>query len=105
MCEDAVNKTVAEFDVRKLNPTQRDEMIFDYIYELAFGASFILINDHDPKSLLRQPEAEFPGQFFSTYIEAGPSVWRVEVGRHEKAAWRSRGSDRTATRRRKATRT
>jgi uncharacterized protein (DUF2249 family) len=89
MCEDAVKTTVAEFDVRRLNPTQRDGMIFDRIYDLAFGASFILIEDHDPKPFLHQLETEFPRQFFSTYVEAGPSVWRVEVGRHEKAAWRS----------------
>lgn len=91
MCEGAVNKAVAEFDVRKLIPTQRDGMIFDRIYELAFGTSFILVNDHNPKPLLDLLEAEFPEQFFSTYIEAGPSTWRVEIGRHEKAARRSAG--------------
>jgi uncharacterized protein (DUF2249 family) len=90
MCQDCAT-TIEELDVRHLNPSQRDEMISDRVYELAFGASFILINDVDPKPLLQQLEAEFPGQFLATYLDAGPSVWRVEIGRREKAAWRSAG--------------
>lgn len=45
--------------------------------------------DEGNGGMLHQLDAEFPGQFFSTYVEAGPSVWRVEIGRHEKAVWRS----------------
>jgi hypothetical protein len=73
MCKDAADTAVEEFDVRNLVPAQRNEVIFDHIYELAFGASFILINDHDPKPLLRQLEAEFPGQFFS--IRTSAAIW------------------------------
>jgi uncharacterized protein (DUF2249 family) len=91
MCQDTTSATVKEVDVRNLVPAQRDGMTFDHIYELAFGASFILVNDHDPKLLLRQLETEFPGQFFSTYLEAGPSAWRIEIGRREKMALRSAG--------------
>ncbi len=91
MCEDTTSATVEELDVRNLVPAQRHEAIFDHIYELAFGASFILVNDHDPKLLLRQLETEFPGQFFSTYLEASPSAWRVEIGRRERTALRSAG--------------
>lgn len=89
MCVDATSTTVEELDVRNLAPAQRNEALFDRVYELGFGASFISINDHDPKPLLQQLEAEFPGQFSSTYVEAGPLVWRVEIGRREKAALQS----------------
>ena len=91
MCVDVVDKTVKELDVRNLVPAQREEIIFDHICELAFGASFILINDNDPKPLLHQLETEYPGQFFSTSVEAGPSAWRLEIGRREKAASLSPG--------------
>ncbi len=91
MCEDTTSAAVEELDVRNIVPTQREETIFNRIFELAFGASFILVNDRDPKLLLHRLTAEFSGQFFSTYFETGPSVWRVEIGRREKAAWRSAG--------------
>ena len=91
MCQDAANTTAVEIDVRNVAPAQRLEAIFAQIYELAFGASFILISDHDPKPLLHELEAEFPRQFFWTHLEEGPSVWRVEIGRREKTARRSAG--------------
>jgi uncharacterized protein (DUF2249 family) len=53
---------------------------------LAPGAAFILVNDHDPKPLRYQLEAEYPQQFSWTYMEKGPDVWRVEIGRVQQAA-------------------
>jgi uncharacterized protein (DUF2249 family) len=52
---------------------------------LAPGASFILVNDHDPKPLYYQLEAEHPKQFSWTYRERGPEVWQVEIGKLAKA--------------------
>ncbi len=85
MCIDATSFGAGEVDVRNLAPAQCLEKIFVHIYELAFGASFVLISDHDPNPLLQQLEAEFPSQFFWTRFEDGPSLWRVEIGRREKA--------------------
>lgn len=73
----------AEIDVRSLIPAQRHAKIFQLVNELALGRSFILINDHDPKPLYYQLEAEYPSQFSWTYLEQGPSVWRVEIGRKQ----------------------
>jgi uncharacterized protein (DUF2249 family) len=73
-------------DVRSLAPAQRHEKIFQLVNELALGASFILVNDHDPKPLYYQLEAEYPKQFSWTYRERGPAVWRVEIGRLAQAA-------------------
>jgi uncharacterized protein (DUF2249 family) len=84
MCEASDDRPVKELDVRSLVPAQRHETIFERIDRLAFGASFVLINDHDPKPLYYQLEAEYPKQFSWAYLEKGPAVWRVEIGRHPK---------------------
>lgn len=73
-------------DVRSLVPMQRHQKIFELVAQLTPGASFILVNDHDPKPLYYQLEAENPGQFSWTYVEQGPVVWRVEIGKIAKAA-------------------
>ena len=78
--------TANEIDVRSLIPAQRHQKIFQLVDELAHGASFILVNDHDPKPLYYQLEAEHPKQFSWTYLEKGPAVWRVEIGRLQQAA-------------------
>ncbi|HEY8595381.1 MAG TPA: DUF2249 domain-containing protein [Devosiaceae bacterium] len=73
-------------DVRQLPPPQRHQKIFELIHELAPKDTFVLVNDHDPKPLYYQIEAEWPGQFSWNYLEQGPVVWRVEIGRVGEAA-------------------
>ena len=80
------NKDAAVVDVRQLPPAQRHQKIFQLVNELAVDGSFILVNDHDPKPLYYQLEAEYPKQFSWTYLERGPTVWRVEIGKLAKAA-------------------
>ena len=75
----------AEVDVRTLIPAQRHAKIFQLVDQLSPGRSFVLINDHDPKPLYYQLEAEYPKQFSWTYLEQGPTVWRVEIGREQAA--------------------
>jgi uncharacterized protein (DUF2249 family) len=75
-----------EVDVRSLVPAQRHRKIFELVNQLSVGGSFVLVNDHDPKPLYYQLEAEYPRQFSWTYLERGPEVWRVEIGRQQKAA-------------------
>jgi uncharacterized protein (DUF2249 family) len=53
---------------------------------LTVGETFTIINDHDPKPLHYQLEAEYPGQFSWTYLEQGPDVWRVQLARQKAAA-------------------
>lgn len=85
MSSPSATASVNEVDVRSLVPVKRHEKIFQLVNELAPGASFILINDHDPKPLYYQLEAEYPHQFSWTYLEKGPDAWRVEIGRVHKA--------------------
>ena len=73
-------------DVRSLVPAQRHAKIFQLVGALQPGASFILVNDHDPKPLYYQLEAEYPNQYSWTYVERGPQVWRVEIGKLAQAA-------------------
>ncbi|WP_180899636.1 DUF2249 domain-containing protein [Martelella soudanensis] len=72
-------------DLRSLVPAKRHAKIFELVNALEPGTSFVLVNDHDPKPLYYQLEAEYPGQFSWTYVEQGPQVWRVEIGKHAKA--------------------
>ena len=73
-------------DVRALPPPQRHQKIFQLVDALAPGGAFVLINDHDPKPLYYQLEAERPRQFSWTYLERGPDVWQVKIGRLAQAA-------------------
>jgi uncharacterized protein (DUF2249 family) len=86
---DMTNATTASHpelvDVRSLVPAQRHAKIFELVNELSPGASFILVNDHDPKPLYYQLEAEHPKQFSWDYRERGPNVWKVEIGRLQQA--------------------
>lgn len=80
------SNTADVVDVRSLVPAERHAKIFELVNALEPEASFLLVNDHDPKPLYYQLEAEYPGQFSWTYVEQGPQVWRVEIGKHAKAA-------------------
>lgn len=68
-------------DVRKLIPAERHRMIFETYGKLPTGGKFMLVNDHDPKPLYYQFDAEHHGEFSWNYVEQGPQVWRVEIGR------------------------
>jgi uncharacterized protein (DUF2249 family) len=81
MSEATQTSTRNEVDVRQLIPAQRHAKIFQLVDALAPGASFVLVNDHDPKPLYYQLEAEHPKQFSWTYLERGPQVWRVAIGK------------------------
>ncbi len=68
-------------DVRTLVPAERHRRIFTTYEGLSAGAAFELVNDHDPKPLYYQFDAEHRGAFTWRYLEQGPEVWRVEIGR------------------------
>lgn len=68
-------------DVRTIPPPQRHEQIFSRFDGLAEEDSFELVNDHDPKPLYYQFEAEQTGKFSWDYLEQGPETWRVRIGR------------------------
>lgn len=72
-------------DVRKVPPRERHPLIFNTFGQLAPGQGFLLVNDHDPKPLYYQFQAEEGGAFDWTYLEKGPEVWRVRIARANRA--------------------
>jgi uncharacterized protein (DUF2249 family) len=70
-----------ELDIRSVVPAKRHPMIFEWFDKLQSGESFILVNDHDPKPLYYQFQAERTGTFTWEYLESGPETWRVRIGR------------------------
>lgn len=75
---ESATKTI---DVRQLPPAQRHSTIFGMYNQLQSGQAFELVNDHDPKPLYYQFAAEHQGKFTWNYLEQGPQVWRVKIGK------------------------
>jgi uncharacterized protein (DUF2249 family) len=73
-------------DLRGLKPEQQHAKALQLATQLTVGASFILVNDRDLKRLRHQLEAEYRHQFFLNYLEEGPRVWRLHIGRLQAAA-------------------
>jgi len=74
-------KVVTDFDIRPYAPAERHERVFRVFDELRPGEAFIFTNDHDPKPLYYQIEAESRVPFSWEYLEAGPEAWRVRLGK------------------------
>lgn len=70
-----------QLDVRTIPPRQRHPLIFETFDALAPGEAIELVNDHDPKPLYYQFQAERPGQLDWQYLEQGPETWRVRITR------------------------
>ncbi|MEO6209662.1 MAG: DUF2249 domain-containing protein [Gemmatimonadaceae bacterium] len=68
-----------ELDVRPIPPRDKHSTIFRTFESLQPGEAMLLINDHDPKPLRYQLEAEQAGKFEWTYREEGPECWRVLI--------------------------
>jgi uncharacterized protein (DUF2249 family)/quercetin dioxygenase-like cupin family protein len=68
-------------DVRSVPPRDRHPRIFAAFDALAAGDGFELVNDHDPKPLYHQLRAERGAALDWSYLEQGPDVWRVRIGR------------------------
>jgi uncharacterized protein (DUF2249 family) len=66
-------------DLRPFPPTERDEMFYKAFADISVGEAFEFINDHDPKPLYYQMEAESKEPFRWEYIQKGPEEWKVRV--------------------------
>lgn len=72
---------IRELDVRSVPPPRRHPEIFGAFDALSAGESFVLVNDHNPKPLLYQFQAERSGHFEWSVLEQGPVRFRVEIRR------------------------
>lgn len=71
-----------ELDIRVVPPREKHPAIFRTFDALGAGERFTLINDHDPFPLRHQFEATRRGQYQWSYLEEGPTVWRVSIGKN-----------------------
>jgi len=71
----------SSLDVRQVVPRERHPLVFNTFDGLKPGEGFILIADHDPRPLRRQFETRCAERFSWDYLEQGPAVWRVRIGR------------------------
>lgn len=78
---EATGPAPGTLDVRELAPAQRHGLIFQTFAKLAPGEAFVLVNDHAPKPLYYQFKFEHAGEFSWHYLEQGPQVWRVRIGK------------------------
>jgi len=74
---------IEEHDVRDLPPAQRHERVYKAYDELDTGTGFVLVNDHDPKPLYHQFEAEAGPEFRWAYRQREPGEFRVLIGKAE----------------------
>jgi uncharacterized protein (DUF2249 family) len=68
-------------DVRTIPGPQRHPLIFNTFEKLEPGQAFELVNDHDPFPLHNQFNFMKKGQFSWDYVESGPEIWRVRIGK------------------------
>ncbi len=68
-------------DVRHLPTGEKHPTIFGAFDRLAVGEAFVLLNDHDPRPLRFQFDAQRPGRFTWEYLEEGPEEWSIRISR------------------------
>jgi uncharacterized protein (DUF2249 family) len=64
-----------------MKPGERHPRIFQAFDGLAKGESMLLLNDHDPKPLFYQLQAERPGQSSWQPQEEGPERWAILISK------------------------
>ena len=78
-----MNEAIAKHvvDVRTIAPHERHPLIFSTFRALQAGETMELVNDHDPRPLYFQLQAEMPGALHWHYLLQGPTTWRVAITR------------------------
>jgi uncharacterized protein (DUF2249 family) len=71
----------AQVDVRPIPPREKHPTIFKTFDQLESETAMELVNDHDPTPLYYQFQMERPDLFEWSYLEEGPEVWRVKIGK------------------------
>lgn len=87
-----MTQVASRIDVRTIAPRDRHPLIFSTFGGLAAGEAMELVNDHDPRPLYYQFDAQLPGQFSWEYLEQGPDTWRVAITRTGPGASHGNGS-------------
>jgi uncharacterized protein (DUF2249 family) len=70
-----------ELDVRPLPKPDKHPAIFGAYDALAAGESFILVNNHDPRHLRDEFDADHPGSYGWDYLSRGPAAWQIRISK------------------------
>lgn len=76
-----MNDRIETLDLRPIPPFERHEKIFQTWGTLRVGETLRIINDHDPRPLHYQFEAEQTGKFEWQYEQEGPVDRIVKIKR------------------------
>lgn len=71
----------ATLDVRDASPLGAAQRVLQHFEQLRTGQSCQLLSAHDPKNVRSQLQVRAGGGFSWTTLEAGPTVWRVQIGK------------------------
>lgn len=74
-------ESLSTLDVRPITPRERHPLIFARLDALQTGEALLLVNDHDPKPLRYQLQAERPAQFLWEPQVEGPEEWKIRISR------------------------
>lgn len=74
-------ETLNILDVTVIEPRLKHPTIFDNFDALPGGQAFVIHNDHDPKPLYYQLLGERGNIFNWEYLEEGPELWKVKIGK------------------------
>jgi uncharacterized protein (DUF2249 family) len=73
--------TTATLDLRKLAPREGHARVFSRFDGLQPGEAMQLLSDHDAQPLRAEFDSRRFAQFEWAVLDAGPSLWRVQVTR------------------------
>jgi regulator of cell morphogenesis and NO signaling len=74
-------ETILTLDVTQIEPRLKHPTIFEKFDALNANQAFIIHNDHDPKPLYYQLLGERGNVFTWEYLENGPEMWKVKIGK------------------------
>ncbi|WP_051792817.1 DUF2249 domain-containing protein [Amycolatopsis jejuensis] len=80
MTSEATNvDETGELDVRGMRKPDKHPTIFATYAKLGVGEAFVLVNDHDPKHLHDEFEADHAGSFGWEYVNREVRDWRIKI--------------------------
>jgi uncharacterized protein (DUF2249 family) len=68
-----------EIDVRIIPPKLKHRTIYQTLQALPLNETLRIVNDHDPRPLRFELDADYPHAFAWQYVESGPDRWLVEI--------------------------
>lgn len=74
-----MSEDIQLLDLRQMPPFERHDKIFQMWDSLKPGQTLKIINDHDPKPLHYQFEAEYKDIYQWQYDQQGPKDWVVRI--------------------------